>query len=119
MRSPTWILITVLLSAALLFADATGRWAGTIGDERGSDQALLILQQDGTKLTGTAGSDDNDRHSIQNGTIEGDTVRFEVPRGDAVLSVVLKVTGDEMSGTIEVKRNHQTVRTGRISLKRQ
>ena len=119
MRSPTWILITVFLSATLLFADASGRWAGAIVDDRGSSPALLILQQDGTKLTGTAGSDDNDRHAIQNATIEGDTLRFEVPRGDAVMTLVLKINGDEMTGTIELKRNNETVRTGRLSFKRQ
>jgi len=119
MRSPAWILIGVLLSATALFEGATGRWAGAIVDDQGSSPALLILQQDGTKLTGTAGSDDNDRHGIQNATIEGDTLRFEVPRGEAVMAVVLKINGDEMSGTIELKRNNQTVRSARISFKRQ
>jgi len=35
------------------------------------------------------------------------------------MAVVLKINGDEMSGTIELKRNNQTVRTARISFKRQ
>jgi len=120
MKFATRIAIVVALFAmTLAAADMSGKWAGTLsGDQNNSDSALLILQQDGTKLTGTAGSDENDRHPIQNGTVQEDSVKFEVQLQDRVLVADLTVKGDEMSGKVEMKRNGQTVRTGRLSLKR-
>src|SRR5215467_6034662 len=99
MRWATWFAIAILLSAtAVLAADASGSWRGTLSDDRGTDDsALLILQQDGTKLTGTAGSNEGDRHPIQNGTVQGDSVTFEVqgPPG-GLLFFELKLNGDEL-----------------------
>ncbi len=121
MRWGTWATIAIVFSAtAVLAAEASGTWRGTLSDDRGGgDTALVILKQDGTMLTGTAGSSEADRHPIQNGKIQGDTVTFEVqgPPG-AGLFFELKLNGDELAGKVEQRRDGQVLRTGRIALKR-
>jgi hypothetical protein len=113
-------LAMVCLVTPLIAADATGKWSGTLGDDRSSQSMLLILQQDEEKLTGTAGADESQRIPIQNGTIRGNLVSFQVPLQDQrLLAVELKLEADEMSGTAEMKRDGQTIRTGKLSLKRQ
>jgi hypothetical protein len=117
-RAMTTVVAIVFSAAALIAADASGNWVGTLTDERGSNSALLILKQDGTKLTGTAGSDESDRHEIQNGTIQGDAVAFEVQLQDRILFVRLKMSDQEMTGRLEMKRNGETIRTATLALKR-
>jgi hypothetical protein len=122
MRWVTWSAIAILFGATAVWAaDASGSWRGTLSDDQGAgDSALLILQQEGTKLTGTAGSNEGDRHPIQNGKVQGDTVTFEVqgPPG-GILFFELKLNGDELAGKIEQRRDGQVLRTGRLVVKRQ
>jgi hypothetical protein len=120
MRSTLSIALAIVCFVTpLQAADVSGRWTGTLGDDQNNSPALLILQQDGTKVSGTAGGDDADRHPIQNGTIEGDTLKFEVVLKDRIMSVELKVNGTELAGKVEMKRDGQVVRTGRLAVKRQ
>jgi hypothetical protein len=103
------MLIRLLLTLPLFLgafglgaADLSGKWSGSIevvedGQSR-TVSVLLILKQDGTKLNGTAGGDENDQHAITKATVDGDKVRLEIDGGDVTFYLDLKVDGDQMTG---------------------
>jgi hypothetical protein len=103
------ILLLTLVASGLLAADATGKWTGTFtpqGSEGGP--ALLVLKQEGAKVTGTAGPGADEQHEIQNGKAENGNITFEVGDGDKVMKFVLKQEGDEIKGTATRERDGQT-----------
>src|SRR5262245_50208609 len=99
--------------------DVSGKWSGTISNDNSSDSLLLILQQDGTNLTGTGGPSESQQRPLENARTEGDVITFQVRAGSGILAFDLRIKGDEITGTVEVKRNDQTLRSARVSLKRQ
>ncbi len=105
------ILLLAFAAASLFAADATGKWIGTltpVGEGGGSGgPALLILKQDGTKLTGTAGPDASEQHDIQNGKAENGNLTFDLPAGPGVMKFALKQTGEEIKGDITAEREGQ------------
>ena len=99
------ILLFLTTAIGLLAADATGTWTGTFtptGDQSGP--AHLVLKQDGTKLTGTAGPRPDEQHEIQNGKAEDGVLTFEVSAGKGTMKFVLKQDGDEIKG--DISRDH-------------
>jgi hypothetical protein len=117
------ILFLMFTAASLLAADATGKWTGTLtivsaygGENPGP--ALLVLQQDGPKLTGTAGADVNSQLPIQNGAAENGRLTFEIaPPSGAIIKFILKQDGDEIKGEVEGDRGGQK-QTGKLAVKR-
>ena len=88
-------------------ADVTGKWEGKLSAQRedgttNEEPALLILEQKGSTVTGTAGRDESDRHPITKGTIDGSKISLVVKntRNDRELQVELTVENDEMKGTL-------------------
>ena len=67
----------------------TGKWSGavTVKNEAGETQSqpvFLILAQDGKKLTGTGGpSEEEQGFNIDNGTVDGSKVTFDVTVEDS------------------------------------
>jgi len=114
------ILLSLLLAAAwtLSAADLTGKWAGTFDmKEDGNAQAMsvvMIVKQEGNKLTGTAGVEE-DQHPIQKGIVDGDTVTFEVDSGEAIYYLELKLDGDQLSGAAKAGPDGEKMK---IALKR-
>jgi hypothetical protein len=100
------ILLSLLLAAAwtLSGADLTGKWSGTVDLKQDGEAqtipVLMIVKQDGAKLTGTAGPEE-EQHPIQNGVVDGDKVTLEVDSGEAIYYLELKVDGDEISGLVK------------------
>lgn len=97
-----------LTVACLLAADATGTWTGTFtpsGEEAGP--ALLVLKQDGTKLTGTAGPGSEEQHEIRNGKAEDGKLTFEVGDEGPTMKFTLKQEGDRIKGDISRERDGQ------------
>jgi hypothetical protein len=117
------ILLLTCIAARLIAADATGTWTGTLtvptsdGGER-PGPALLVLKQEGAKLTGTAGPDASERHTIQNGKAENGDLTFDVSSGETVMKFALKQEGDEIKGQITRQRDGQT-QTARLAVKRE
>ena len=74
----------VLSAATSLGGDFTVRWAGTIALETDSEAkpALLILKQDGSAITGTAGPDEGERFPIASGRVEENGVPLVVEPGE-------------------------------------
>ena len=73
----------LLLSVVSLLADVTGKWSGSFDvtgpdGETKADTAFLNLKQDGGKITGTAGPNEEHQFDIKTGKIEGDKIALEV-----------------------------------------
>lgn len=115
------VLLSLLMLGAgsLVAADVSGKWSGTVdfkedGESR-TISAVLILKQDGNTVTGTAGQDENDLHSIRKGSIDGEALTLEIDGGDVVYYLELKVAGDEITG--DARRGDESARM-KVSLKR-
>jgi hypothetical protein len=118
-------LLLLTLSSALSLtawaAGATGTWTGDLipqGSEERKGTAHLVLKQEGTQITGTAGPNADEQHPILKGRIEGGKLLFEVDREGGVISFVLTQEDDEIKGDITMQREGGT-RTAKISVKRQ
>ncbi len=113
------ILLLLASAAILLGADATGTWTGTLSPEGGGDgPAYMILKQEGTTLTGTAGPNEAQQQPIANGKVSGPDVTFEVPTRGGIMKFVLKLDGDEIKGDASREQDGQK-QTAKIAVKRQ
>ena len=70
--------------------------------------ARLVYKQDGVNLTGSAGPDAVEQHTLENGKIESGSITFQVPTPGAVMKFALKHEGDEMKGEVTRERDGQT-----------
>ena len=112
------ILLLTFATASLIAADATGRWSGTLTPpDGGQHPALLVLKQDGVKLTGTAGPDANEQIPIKNGKAENGSLTFEISKDDVIMRFTLKHDGDEIKGDITRERTGEK-ETATLSVKR-
>lgn len=103
-----YILLTLLLAATWTLtasaADLTGKWSGTVDMKQDGEaqtiQVIMIVKQEGDKVTGTAGPED-EQHPIQNGKVDGDKVTMEVDSGEALYYLELTVDGDALTGNVK------------------
>lgn len=117
------LMVFALAAAA---ADVTGTWTGKIdvgnGGNGGSDPTIpwsIILKQNGSELTGTAG-DASHQFPIEKAEIAGNSVKFQVTAGPAVLTFNLRQEGDVMKGTAKIEQKDAgRVHEGPASLRRQ
>jgi hypothetical protein len=100
------LVVTVL---GLLAIDVTGTWTGTLTPEgRDATPALLVLTQDGSTITGTAGATaEAERHPIRNGLIKGDVITFDIEINEGSMKFDLKVTGEQLAGTVIREKDGQ------------
>ena len=116
------ILLMLTLGALSLSAqDATGKWSGTLArldaDSDGTSKpAYLVLKQEGTKLTGTAGPNASEQFEFSDGKAEGGHLTFKLT--EKSMTFDLKQTGDEITGEITNEQDGQT-RKAKITVKRQ
>lgn len=107
--------IVLLYAVHSVAGDVTGKWSGTFKVSGGdhSIPQIVILKQDGNRLTGSAGPDAEEQYPIENGKDEGDHVKFELTSGEWRFSYDLKQTGlDEMKGSLELR----SVNSGRSAV---
>jgi len=99
----TLIMLFALFAMTLSAADVTGKWKATLETPQGKITRTFTFKQDGTKVTGQTSSDKFGKSKVENGTIEGDvlsfnvTVIFEV--GSLKVSFTGTVQGDEIKMT--------------------
>ncbi len=105
----TLICLLLLTGLTLSAADLTGKWSGqfditTPDGELKPDSAIMHLKLDGTKVTGTAGPNEDQQWDLRNGKLEGTKLTFEVtPEGDAdkgLLVFDLVFDGDTIRGSV-------------------
>lgn len=118
------IVLFALFAVAAFAADLTGTWAGnldlTIDGDQQSSTAKIVLKQDGEKVTGTAGREDEGQAPIQNATVDGDTLSFDIKPADEapLIHIVLKLDGDSLTGTAKSVGEGPAIE-GKLDLKRE
>ena len=108
--------VLILVTTAIA-GDLTGKWSGSFkadGADHGVSQ-LFIFKQDGNKLSGTGGPDQNEQYPIENGKIEGTRVRFELTTGEWSFTYDLRTDGPTLAGDLELKGINDR-RTAKVSL---
>lgn len=84
----TLICLLLLTGLSLSAGELTGKWSGkfditTADGELRPDSAVMNLKVDGTKVTGTAGPNEDQQWAIRNGKLEAGKLTFDVvPEGD-------------------------------------
>ena len=96
------VLVTIAASAASA-ADFTGRWSGSfrVTDRDGktvNDGALLVLEQHGASVTGTAGADEGRQSPIRNGKVAGDRLTFDFSANGHELKFDLRLVDGHVRG---------------------
>src|SRR5882724_2835191 len=100
------IAFLVLCTVASAATDVTGKWTGGFS----GGPVYVIFKQDGAKLSGSAGPDENRQVLVfDNGTVEGDRLRFKA----GPMQFDLQLIGQEIKGEM---KNGDVVQT--IDLKR-
>jgi hypothetical protein len=88
-------------------ADVSGKWSGSFDvtgpdGETKADTAVLNLKQDGGKITGTAGPNEEKQFEIKSGKIDGDKIALEVVMEDGgVLTFDLALAADHIKGDVK------------------
>ena len=105
----TLICLLLLTGLTLSAGELTGKWSGkfditTADGESKADSAVMNLKLDGTKVTGTAGPNEDQQWTIRNGKLEAGKLTFEVvPEGDndkGSLVFDLEFDGETIRGTV-------------------
>jgi uncharacterized protein (DUF2147 family) len=111
------LLVCLLVLATLVtFAaspDVSGKWSGTFTPETGDGgSAYLVLKQNGSAITGTAGPSADQQWAIQSAKISGNTVTVEVkdPDSGAVYKCTMTLSGNKMAGDIDVAMGDQKIK---------
>ncbi|MGC9950345.1 MAG: hypothetical protein ABSF64_28605 [Bryobacteraceae bacterium] len=105
----TLICLLLLTGMTLTAAELTGKWSGkfeitTAERENKPDSAVMNLKVDGTKVTGTAGPNEDQQWAIKNGKLEAGKLTFEVvpeSDGDSESLIVFDLVfdGETIHGT--------------------
>ena len=115
------VMAVVLLSAIVAMAgDVTGTWTGTFKVSGGDHTVpqVIILKQEGKKLTGSAGPEPQEQYPIENGRVDADHVTFELTSGEWRFSYNLKRDGeDEIQGDLSLKSINDS-RTAKVVLRK-
>ncbi|MEO8660697.1 MAG: hypothetical protein ABI693_19660 [Bryobacteraceae bacterium] len=94
------LMVLTMAALGLTGADVTGKWSGTlsVAGESEKKPAFLVLKQEGTKITGTAGPRESEQFPVEDGTVENGHVTFRVPEHSMKFDLVQD--GEELKGGI-------------------
>ena len=96
------LLLAAAVSICMLAADLNvgGTWEMTMDSPHGKLTSPLVLEQDGSKLTGTYETEHTGRLSL-NGKVDGDkiTLTMSTPGGEMTITFEGTKDGDKLSGT--------------------
>jgi hypothetical protein len=112
--------LILLLTVATAASDVSGKWTGNFAVP-GSDHKepqFFILTQDGSKLTGSGGPDSAEQYPITDGSVDGETVRFQLATDSWAFQYDLKRNGQEMTGELLLKNKDGDSRTAQVKLKK-
>lgn len=85
------LLLPAATSAQAPAADLSGRWTFTVTTENGTGTPRVVLEQDGSEVTGTYSSDRMGTRRLE-GTVHGDTLTFRLAPAEGAM-VILTFTG--------------------------
>ncbi len=100
----TCAVLIVIAAGAILAADISGNWSGTMS--MGDNQFTLnyVFKQDGEKLTGSVQGPQGDPLTLNDGKVQGDKLSFNIvvqtPNGDMKINSEGTIKGaDEITLT--------------------
>ena len=124
----SYLFAALLLSAmpptvASSTPNVTGKWSGTLqmNGQNEAKPAYSIFNQDGNKLSGSVGPNEDEQDSFEGGKVEGDKLTFDVPQGpngEGSIHVEMHVNGDQMTGRAKWSGPPGHTGSGTLSLKR-
>ena len=91
------LVIAVLTSLYAFAADFSGKWTSDGSDSVGG--IFVVLRQDGTHLSGSAGPNASRQFPILSGSVKGDHLSFEVKMGGGTIRFDLVSARAELKGT--------------------
>lgn len=106
-------LILIFSPALLAAGDLTGTWSGsfntTMNGETKEDTAYMVLKQNGTELTGTAGPHSGQQWEILKGKIEGNKLTFEVQTDQPLIKFELMLVDGHLKGQAKAEHEGMTM----------
>jgi len=124
----TLICLLLLTGLTLCAGDLTGKWSGKFditnsNGETKPDSAVMNLKVDGTKVTGTAGPNEDQQWTIRNGKLEAGKLTFDVvmegdgdDKGTLVFDLVFD--GDTIRGSAAGTGDNGEKMSAKVDLKR-
>jgi hypothetical protein len=111
------ISIILLLAVNAMAEDLSGKWSGEFRVDGGDHVVpqLFMFRQNGNTLTGSGGPNTSEQYPIENGKVDGNRIMFEITTGEWKFTYDLKVTGERITGTLELKSVNDR-RTATVSL---
>jgi len=118
--------LTILLVSFASAADLTGHWPGqaelTAPDgTQHSQGAFLDLKQEGTKVTGSGGTEQGESLPLEDVQFDGKNLTFKVtgPDGRIYKSSLALVSSDQLEGKLEFTMEDGTAVAAKLMLKRE
>ncbi len=116
----TGVLLGLLLSITTAGAsNVTGKWSGTMQLEGQTrfEPVYMVLKQEGNKLAGSGGPNENEQNPFEGGKVEGNKLMFDIPLGESSMHFEMEAQEDQITGEMRRQREGK-VETAKISLKR-
>ena len=101
----SFLLVCILAIASLALADsaADGKWTAEITTQRGQQTMTITLKGDGNTLTGTVEGGRGGVIPIEEGTIQGNTIKFKQKQqgrgGEVIMMYTGTIKGEEIAFT--------------------
>lgn len=117
-----FLILAALAGVAMADSNVTGKWLGSFkmthpNGEIEEGNAVLVLKQNGTAITGTVGPAEDEPTEIQKGKIEGDRISLEAAHNGATITFDLVVAADRITGNAKISREGQ-ISTAKIDVTR-
>ncbi len=116
----TGVLLGLLLSITTAGAsNVTGKWSGTMQLEGQTrfEPVYMVPKQEGNKLAGSGGPNENEQNPFEGGKVEGNKLMFDIPLGESSMHFEMESQEDQITGEMRRQREGK-VETAKISLKR-
>lgn len=114
-----FLALFLFCAASVMAADLTGKWSGSFKAE-GADHSipqLIILKQQGSALSGSAGPNAGEQYPLENGKVDGNKASFQVTTGEWTFSYKLTAGSDSLSGELKLESTSES-RTAKVTLTR-
>lgn len=115
-KATAQLTIALLASAYAFAADFSGKWSSA--GKSSAEAMFVVLQQDGAKLSGSAGPTESRQFPIVNSKVEGDQLVFEVKMGGGTIRFDVVGAAAELKGTARLSDGEGHTDSMNIVLKR-
>ena len=114
-------MLTLLLfiTTGAMAADLAGTWSGSFKPEGGEHDIpqLITLKVDGKAVSGSAGPNAGEQYPIENGSINGNKVSFQVTTVEWEFTYNLTADGDVLTGDLKLESTTES-RIAKVKLTR-